>query len=129
VRPNGRWWVLGLLALGTGLGLSAVFYWLRPENAVRGAFSGFHTSLLRGRKDKAGKILAPELVYQGRLMSDREFLTLYAPPPEPGEVAAAPCPSQAGHWTVAMHGEAFCFRPAGRGWKLHSVVVAPCPCR
>ena len=63
---SGKKWVLGLLALGTCAALVAVTYWQSPENSVRWSFTQIHTSLVRGKKDQAGRFLAPRVTVHGK---------------------------------------------------------------
>jgi hypothetical protein len=126
---SGKFWVVGMLALGTALGVFSVVYWTRPENQVRGAFTQLHTALLRGPREKAVRLVADRASLDGKEMSRDEFLAAYKVESTAGLLEAAPCPSAPEHGEVRMKGRAWCFlRDSGR-WKLHSVGPSPCACR
>jgi hypothetical protein len=123
---NGRLWVLGLLVLGAGAGLFAVWHWSRPENSVRWSFTQLHTSLMRRHMDTVRQIAADRVILDGVDMSREDFIAAYEVPRNPTALLTAPCPAAPDHWVVLMAGRAWCFAPHGRGWKLHRVGGAPC---
>lgn len=126
---SGKLWVVGMIALGTALGLLSVAYWTRSENQVRGAFTQFHTALLRGPREKAVRLVADRASIDGKEMSRDEFLAAYRVESTSGLLEALACPAQPGHWDVRMKGRAYCFlRDEGR-WKLHAVGPSPCACK
>jgi len=126
---SGKYWVLGLLALGAAAGLVAVTYWQRPENSVRWSFTQIHTSLVRGKKDAAARFLAPRVIFNGKEMSGPEFLAAYSLDRHTDEIETLPCPSTPAHWTVIMKQQSYCFIQEGRLWRLHAVGSVPCACR
>ena len=126
---SGQGWVLGLLALGACAGLFAVTFWKRPENSVRWSFTQIHTSLVRGKRDAAGRFLAPHVTWNGRELTDAEFLNAYTLPVEPDAIETATCPSLPAHWTVTMKGHLYCFYEDGSLWRLHWVGTGSCTCR
>lgn len=125
---SGKWWVLGLFALGSAAGVFAVTYWKRPENSVRWSFTQIHTSLVRGRKEAAARFYAPRITWNGREMSAAEFQTAYVLPPQADTIDAQPCPKVPSHWTVTMKTHVFCFYEDGSLWKLHAVGTGACRC-
>lgn len=128
---NGRYWVLGLLTLGSALALFAVTYWKKPENSVRWSFTNFHTAIVRGKRDQALRLLAPRVTWNGKEHSDRDFAATYALPAAAGEIEALPCPENPAHMNVRMNTLVYCFITDERGnfWRLHAVGSAPCPCK
>jgi len=126
---NGKFWVMGLLALGACAGLVAVTYWKRPENSVRWSFTQIHTSLVRGKKDAAARFLAPRVTMNGKELSPAEFLDAYSLDRQTDEIDTLPCPAVPAHWTVIMSKQVYCFELAGPVWKLHLVGTPPCTCR
>jgi hypothetical protein len=126
---SGKWWILGLLALGSTAGLIAVTYWQSPQNSVRWSFTQIHTSIVRNKRDNVARFLRPRVTLDGRTMSAEDFQATYALPAQPDVIEAAPCAATPGHWTVAMHGRIYCFIGEGRLWKLHWVGNLPCACR
>ena len=125
---SGQAWVLGLLGLGAVAGIIAVTYWQRPENSVRWSFTQIHTSLVRNRKEAAGRFLAPRVTWDGKEMSGPEFLESYRLPPEADTIDTAVCPSVPAHWTVTMRGRLYCFIGEKTLWRLHWVGSEPCTC-
>jgi len=124
---NGRLWVLGLLVLGSGAGIFAVWHWSQPENAVRWTFTQFHTSLMPGkRKEAARQIAADPVTVDGLPMSKNDFIASYVVQAPPGALVVAPCPGAPGHWEARMAERSWCFVKEGREWKLHRVGLAPC---
>ena len=129
---NGRFWVVGLLALGVAAGSFTVWQWSRPENAVRWTFTQFHTTLLRRNAEPAKRlktlrqIAAERVILDGLPMEREDFLSAYVVPSTPTELQAVPCPVAPGHWNVLMAARAWCFAPEGGGWKLHRIGGAPC---
>jgi hypothetical protein len=126
---SGKWWVLGLLALGSCAGLVAVTYWKRPENSVRWSFTQIHTSLVRDKKEAAARFLAPRVTWDGKEMSAKEFMAAYTQPPEPDVIDTQPCPSTPSHWTVTMRTHVFCFVEDKSLWRLHYAGTGPCDCK
>ena len=126
---SGKKWVLGLLGLGACAGLIAVTYWQRPENSVRWSFTQIHTSLVRGKKDQAGRFLAPRVTVHGKDMSGAEFLVNYIPPPQADRIETMPCAVVTAHQTVTMKDLTYCFIQDGRLWRLHWIGAGACGCR
>lgn len=126
---SGKKWVLGLLALGACAGLVAVTYWQRPENSVRWSFTQIHTSLVRGKKDQAGRFLAPRVTVHGKEMTDAEFLVGYIPPATADVIQTGLCPEAAAHQTVRMKDLVYCFYGEGSLWRLHWVGSGGCGCK
>ncbi len=126
---SGKWWVLGLLALGAAAGSIAVSYWQSPENSVRWSFTQIHTSLVRGKKDAAARFLQPRILFNGKEVSSGEFLAAYSLDRQTDEIDTGACPSTPSHMTVTMAKQVYCFIQEGRLWKLHLVGAAPCACR
>lgn len=126
---SGKLWVAGLLALGVAAGLSAVLYWTRPDNAVRGSFTQLHSSLLRERPERAARLVAAEVTVDGRTLAGRDFLGSYKPPAESGLIEIASCTAEPSHWTVSLRDRRYCYLKEGRSWKLHWLGPAPCACR
>jgi len=126
---SGKWWVLGLLALGAAAGSVAVSYWQSPENSVRWSFTQIHTSLVREKKDAAARFLQPRILFNGKEVSSGEFLAAYSLDRQTDEIDTVPCPSTPSHMTVTMAKQVYCFIREGRLWKLHLVGAAPCTCR
>lgn len=126
---NGKWWVLGLLALGASAGLFAATYWKRPENSVRWSFTQIHTSIVRGKRQAAARFLEPLITWNGKELRADEFLEAYGLPPDPDVIEALPCPSVPSHWTVHMGKQVYCFVLEGSLWKLHRITSGPCACR
>jgi hypothetical protein len=125
---SGKWWVLGLLALGSAAGLFAVTYWKRPENSVRWSFTQIHTSLHRGKKEAAARFFAPRMTLNGKDLSAAEFLVAYTPS-EPADISTGPCPATPSHFLVTMKTRVFCFYEDGSIWRLHWVGTGTCDCR
>ncbi len=125
---SGKLWVLGLLALGVAAGLTAVLYWTRPQNAVRGAFTQLHSALLRDRNDRAQRLVAAEVTLDGRRMAGQDFLGSYKRPAQSGLIEVAPCAADPAHWTVTLRDRHYCYLREGRSWRLHWVGPAPCGC-
>ena len=125
---SGKFWVLGLLALGAAAGLVAVTYWQRPENSVRWSFTQIHTSLHRGKKEAAARFFAPRMTLNGKDLSAAEFLAAYAPS-EPADIATSSCPATPPHVLVTMKTRVFCFYEDGSIWRLHWVGTGACDCR
>ena len=127
---SGKWWVLGVLALGAVAGLIAVTYWQRPENSVRWSFTQIHTSLVKGKKDAAARFLAPRVTWNGKEMSSAEFLAAYTLPAEADVIETAVCPTVSAHLTVSMKGLVYCFAPETKTfWKLHALYSGTCGCK
>jgi len=126
---NGKWWVLGLFALGAAAGLFAVTYWKNPENSVRWSFTQIQTSLVRDKKESAARFLAPRVRWNGKDLSAAEFIAAYTQPPEPDVIRTAPCPALPSHWTVTMKNHVYCFVEDGSLWRLHAVGTGACDCR
>lgn len=126
---SGKWWVLGLLALGSAAGVIAVTYWKRPENSVRWSFTQIQTSLVRDKKEAAARFLAPRVTWDGKEMSAAEFIAAYTQPPQADVIDTQPCPSQPSHWTVTMKAHVFCFVEDKTLWRLHSVGTSRCACK
>ena len=125
---SGTRWVIGLLLLGTGAGVFAVSYWKDPENSVRWSFTQMHASLVRGKKENVARLLAPTVVWNGREMSDREFLASYELPKDADRITSVPCPLAPGHWTVTMRTHVYCFVEEGPVFKLHWLGESACGC-
>jgi hypothetical protein len=127
---SGKWWVLGVLALGAAAGLIAVTYWQRPENSVRWSFTQIHTSLVKGRKDAAARFLAPRVAWNGKEMNPAEFLEAYTLPSEADVIETAVCPTLPSHLTVMMKGLVYCFVSDGKTfWRLHALSKGTCACK
>ena len=126
---SGKKWVLGLLALGACAATVAVTYWERPENSVRWSFTQIHTSLVRGKKDQAGRFLAPRVTMHGRELSDAEFLVAYIPPSTADVIDTQGCGAVPAHQVVKMKDLVYCFVGDGRLWRLHWVGKDTCGCR
>jgi len=126
---SGKKWVLGLLALGTCAALVAVTYWQSPENSVRWSFTQIHTSLVRGKKDQAGRFLAPRVTVHGKEMTAAQFIVDYIPPAKADVIDTKPCPIVAAHQTVAMKDLTYCFIQDGRLWRLHWIGAGACGCK
>ncbi len=125
---SGKWWVLGLFALGAAAGLFAVTYWKNPENSVRWSFTQIQTALVRDKKESAARFLAPRLRWNGRDVSAAEFIAGYTQPPEPDVIETSPCPAVPAHWTVTMRNHVYCFVEDGSLWRLHAVGTGRCDC-
>jgi hypothetical protein len=125
---NGKWWVLGLFAIGAAAGVFAVTYWKNPENSVRWSFTQIQTSLVREKKESAARFLAPRVRWNGKEFSASEFIAAYTQPPEPDVIETAPCSSQPAHWVVTMKTNFYCFIEDKNLWRLHSVGTGPCDC-
>ena len=126
---SGRWWVLGLFALGSAAGVFAVTYWKNPENSVRWSFTQIQTSLVRDKKESAQRFLAPRVRWNGKDYAAAEFVAAYRQPPEPDVIHAQPCASTPAHWTVTMRDNVYCFIEDGSLWRLHSVGTGACDCK
>ena len=126
---SGKWWVLGLFAIGSAAGIFAVTYWKRPENSVRWSFTQIQTSLVREKKESAARFLAPRVRLNGRDLTSAEFIAAYTQPPDPDVFEATPCPATPGHWIVTMRGHVFCFVEDKNLWRLHLVGTGTCDCR
>ena len=127
---SGQAWVLGLLGLGAVAGTIAVTYWQRPENSVRWSFTQIHTSLVRNKKEAAARFLAPRVTWNGKEMSDAEFLASYQLPPQADTIDTAVCPRVPAHWTVTMREHLYCFVAGEKKlWRLHWVGTEPCTCK
>ena len=125
----GKIWIIAIFALGSGLGIFASWWWSQPGHAVAGSFTQIHTAFLRGPKDKAARLLAPKLSWDGREVTNDEFLAAYTLPPDPSAILVTPCASTPGHWALAMKDRTFCFYRDGRTWKLHWLQNGPCACK
>ncbi len=125
---SGKWWVLGLLALGVAAGTIAVTYWQSPENSVRWSFTQIHTSLVRDKKDAAARFLEPTITFNGKNVPAADFLSSYSLDRQTDEIDTRPCPSTPAHMTVTMAKQVYCFALQGRLWRLHLVGPAPCTC-
>jgi hypothetical protein len=125
---NGKWWVLGLFAIGSAAGVFAVTYWKNPENSVRWSFTQIQTSLVREKKESAARFLAPRVRWKGKDLSAAEFIAAYTQPPDPDVIQTAPCPAQPTHWVVTMKADVFCFIQDKNLWRLHSVGTGACDC-
>jgi len=127
---SGKWWVVGVMSLGAAAGLIAVTYWQRPENSVRWSFTQIHTSLVKGKKDAAGRFLAPRVTWNGKEMTSAEFLAAYTLPSEPDEIETAICPTVPSHLTVRMRGLVYCFVTENKTfWRLHALTNGACGCK
>jgi hypothetical protein len=126
---SGTIWVLGLLALGACAGLIAVTHWQRPENSVRWSFTQIHTSLVRGKKEQAGRLLAPRVTVHGKEMTDAEFVVAYIPPATADVIETQPCAATPAHQIVRMKDLVYCFYGEGTLWRLHWVGKNACGCK
>jgi hypothetical protein len=126
---SGKLWVIGFFVLGSLAGLSAVIYWSQPENAVRGAFTMLHTSILRNNRKEALRHLSSPVIQFGKAQSPEEFLSTYEIPVSSSALLIAPCPSIASHWGVILNDRVYCFLLEGRRYKLHFLDRVPCTCR
>ena len=129
--PNraGKIWIIGVFAIGITAGLFASIYWSRPDHAVTGSFTQIHTAFLRGPREKAARLLAPKISWDGREVTPKGFLAEYALPPDADRVEVAPCASTAGHWVLTMKERRYCFYKDGKTWKLHWLQNEGCACK
>lgn len=125
---NGKFWVIGMLALGAAAGLIAVYYWKTPSAAVRQTFTLFHSLLVRKKHDTAALLVSGTAVLDGRVLGREAFVRAYGLPDESGLIEVDACGRTPGHWQVAMLERAYCFLEEGSGWRLHWVGPAPCAC-
>lgn len=126
---SGKKWVLGLLGLGACAGMIAVNYWQHPENSARWSFTQIHTSLVRGKKEQAGRFLAPRVTVHGKEMTDAQFVTDYILPAKADAIDTQPCGAVGAHQTVRMKDLVYCFVPDGKLWRLHWVGTGACGCK
>lgn len=130
-RPSiaGKVVVITVFAVGIGAGLFASIYWSRPQNAVAGSFTQIHTAFLRGPRDQAKRLLAPNVVMDGRVLTADEFLATYVLPPDADVIEVTPCGSTPGHWVLKMKNRRYCFYREGKTWKLHWLEDGACRCK
>jgi len=128
-RAAGKIWIISIFAIGSGLGIFASYWWSQPDHAVAGSFTQIHTAFLRGPKDKAQRLLAPRISWDGREVSADEFLAAYTVPPNPTSSQVTPCAATAGHWVMRVDDRRFCFFREGKTWKLHWLQNGDCACR
>jgi len=126
---GGKIWIIAIFAIGSGLGLFASAWWSRPDHAVAGSFTQIHTALLRGPREKAMRLLAPKLTWDGREMTSDQFLAAYKVPSDPSPLQVIPCASTPGHWVLAMKDPKYCFYKEGKTWKLHWLQAGECGCK
>ncbi|HLF94633.1 MAG TPA: hypothetical protein VJB14_14305, partial [Planctomycetota bacterium] len=97
----GKIWIVAIFVIGSGLGLFASHWWSQPEHAVAGSFTQIHTALLRGPRDKAVRLVASKVTWDGREMTSDQFLAAYTIPSDPSALQVVPCASTPGHWVLA----------------------------